>query len=385
MPEIRYLDNAATTPVDPEVAEAMARSLREEYGNPSSLYPLGARAHRLLEEARELMAGMLGARTVVFTGGGTEATNLAMRGQFTGGRTGRILVGAADHPSVLATARALEAEGCAVSVCPVDGRGQLDLAAFGELCGEDLRLVSILYGNNEVGTLPPLETLVALVRDHAPRAHLHVDAVQAFCKVPFDLDRFGIDSASLAAHKIHGPKGVGALALGARRRPEPVITGGGQEQGLRSGTEDVCGIRGFALAAERWISDMAGIAARLEGRRARVLDALAGADVACTRIGDPERCLPHVLSLAFAGISGEVAMNWLAERGLCVSTGSACSQRGDKGKQTGSKVLRAMGLADELVQGTLRISFGRFTTDADVEALCRELPAVVGELRTLGL
>jgi len=391
--DYHYLDNAATTPVDPEIAESMARALREDYGNPSSLYPLGMHASRVLEESREILSGMLGARRIVFTGGGTESTNLAMRGQFLGGRAGATLVGAADHPSVTETARSLSLEGHEMRVYPVDRLCHPDVERFDALLDEDLRFVSILYGNNEVGTLPELSTLVDLVRKKAPRAHVHVDAVQAFCKVPLDLDRLGVDSATVAAHKIHGPKGVGALALGNKKQPTPLITGGGQEMGMRSGTENVCGIRAMVQAAELWISRMSEVRQRHLDWRKQLLDTLDEAGCEHHLLGDPEVRLANVISLAFPGVAGEVAMNHLAERGLYVSTGSACSQRGEpagksarkKEARTGSRILQAMDLPPEWIQGTLRISLGRLTQQADVDALCKELPAVVQLLRELGL
>ncbi len=383
--DFHYLDNAATTPVDPEIAESMGRALREDYGNASSLYPIGMHASRILEECREILSGMLGARKVVFTGGGTEATNLAMRGQFIGGRSGATLVGAADHPSVTETARSLALDGHEMRVYAVDRLCHPDMGEFESMLDENLRFVSILHGNNEVGTLPALPAMVDMVREKAPRAHLHVDAVQAFCKVPFDLDRLGIDSATIAAHKIHGPKGVGALALGNKKQPTPLITGGGQEMGTRSGTENVCGIRAMVQAAELWISTMSDVRERHVAFGKRVFAALDEAGCEYHLLGDPDKRLVNVLSLAFPGIAGEVGMNHLAERGIYVSTGSACSQRGERSAKTGSRILQAMDLPSEWIKGTLRISFGRLTSDEDVDALCKELPGLVKMLRELGL
>ena len=383
--EFHYLDNAATTPVDPEIAESLARALREDFGNASSLYPIGIHASRILEESREILAGMLGARRVVFTGGGTEATNLAMRGQFLGGRSGATLVGAADHPSVTETARSLALDGHEMRVYPVDQQCHPVLERFEDLLDEDLRFVSILYGNNEVGTLPALAGMIELVRQKAPRAHLHVDAVQAFAKTPFDLDRLGIDSATIAAHKIHGPKGVGALALGNKSQHAPLITGGGQEFGMRSGTENVCGIRAMVQAAELWISTMSEVKATHQQYARRLHDALVEAGCRYHLLGDPENRLANVLSLAFPGIAGEVCMNHLAERGIYVSTGSACSQRGEQSGKTGSRILQAMDLPPDWIKGTLRISFGRLTRDEDIDAICSELPGLVQMLEGLGL
>lgn len=380
-----YLDNAATTPMDPEVVDVLARSLGELYGNPSSLHPLGIEASRVLEQSRELLQGMLGATTIVFTGGGTEATNLVMRGLFDGKERGRIVAGAADHPSVLATARALAERGVEVSLYPVGPQGCPDLDAFRELLGGDVRFVSLLHGNNETGVLLPIEAMVAQIRTRAPKAHIHVDAVQSFCKIPLDLDRLGVDSITVAAHKVHGPKGVGALALGHQNRPRPLITGGGQEQGLRCGTENVCGNMAFAKAVENWISRQREESDRIENLRDRAQDAILEAIPDVEVLGDPHARLPHILCLALRGIAGEVAMHHLEEHGICVSTGSACASSSRAKAKTGSHVLEAMGVADDLRKGTLRISFGRFNEESEVATLAAALTRIVEKLRALGV
>jgi len=382
---IHYLDNAATTPVDPVVVEAYASCLATLYGNPSSLHPIGIAAGRRLHEDRELLRGMLGAAAIVFTGGGTEATNLAMRGSFRGSSKGAIVVGAADHPSVLNTAKSLAEDGHELRIYPVDRKCHPVVADLERLLDDSVRFVSILHGNNEVGTVPDTASLVPVVRARAPRAHVHLDAVQAVAKLPIDVDRLGVDSVSIAAHKFHGPKGVGALALGPKRQPNVLLTGGGQESGLRSGTENVCGNHALVRAAERWISRQAEETARVAGMRDRIRDSLSEAIDDLEILGDPDSCLPHLLSIAIVGVAGEVVMHHLEEHGICVSTGSACSQRSERRGKTGSHVLRAMGLPDEWIKGTLRISVGRFTTDDDVDAIVTALPEIVIKLRQLGL
>ncbi len=385
MVRLHDLDNAATTRLAPEVLEAVTEALRSVPGNPSSLHPSGLAARRRLEESRDLLRGMTGASEIVFTGGGTEATNLAMRGFFEGRDGGAILVGAADHPSVLRTAEALAARGHPLRIYPVDGACRPDLEAFAALLDAEVRFVSILHGNNEVGSLPPLADMVELVRTKAPRAHLHLDAVQAFAKIPLDLERIGADSMTIAAHKIHGPKGVGALALGPKRRPAPLITGGGQEAGLRSGTENVPGAIGFAVAAESWIgrqTEESGRIRELRDETERLLrERLPGLEV----LGPREERLPHILSITFPGLRGEVLMHHLEGEGVLVSTGSACSQRQERKGKTGSHVLKAMGLSEARIRGALRISFGRLSTGADVEALARALPEAVEALESLRL
>lgn len=383
--EFRYLDNAATTRTSPAAGEVLARLSAEEYGNPSSLHPLGIRARRILEEAREFLRGACGASGLVFTGGGTEATNLALRGVLAE-RPGRILAGAADHPSVRRTAEDLARRGFGELVLyPVARSGQPDLEAFAESLNEDTTLVSILYGHNEVGTLPPLDEMVRLVRTRAPRAHLHVDAVQAFAKIPVDLERFGADSMTIAAHKIHGPKGIGALLLGPKRRPAPLITGGGQEGGLRSGTENPAGAAAFAQAAEEWISRQAEVTGRIEGLRDRLEAELKAALPELVVLGDPASRLPHILAVSLPGLRGEVLMHHLEADGICVSTGSACSQRRRAKEGAEERALAAMGLPRELIDGALRISFGRFNDEEDVAAVAAALPRAASELKRLGL
>ena len=381
---IHYLDNAATTPVAPEVIELLATLFQDCYGNPSSLHPPGIQAKKKLDEARDLLLGLTGASRIVFTGGGSEATNLAMRGFLMGKPGARLLAGQADHPSVLKTGEALAQEGFHFETYRVDSMGVPDLDSLESLLSREVRFVSILHGNNEVGSLAPLDKMIRLVREKAPRAHIHIDAVQAFCKVPVDLDRLGVDSMTIAAHKIHGPKGVGALALGPKFPPQTLITGGGQEGGLRSGTENVPGIVAFAKAAELWISHQSEESGRIQTWRDRLEAHLLDQLPDMHRLGANNR-LPNILCLSLPGARGEVLMHHLEEEGICISTGSACSQRAEKRGKTGSHVLQAMGLDQKTIQGAIRISLGRLTTLQDLEAIEVALPRIVSKLKTLGM
>ena len=382
MPE-HYLDNAATTPIDPAVVDYLASTLGSCYGNPSSLHPLGIAAARELEVARDLMLGMLGAQRIVFTGGGTEATNLAMRGCL-GSKRGRIVVGAADHPSVHKTAKSLAALGHEVATYPLDGEGRPELEAFEELLDDSVLLVSLLHGNNENGVLLPLAEMIGAIREKSPRAHVHVDGVQAFCKVPLDVDRDDIDSLTLAAHKVHGPKGIGALALGHRAKLKTQITGGGQEGDLRSGTENVCGNRAFAMAAENWLSRMDEESGRVQSYRDRAERELSERIDGFEPIGSREHRLPHILCVGIRGVRGEVVMHHLAEAGVYISTGSACSSSQRAKAKSGSHVLDAMNVPKDIAQGALRISFGRLNDEGDVDALVEALPGIINKLRELG-
>ena len=383
---MHYLDNAATTPLDPAVRAFMAEAYDELWGNPSSDSALGRAARRQLDVARDLLCGMLGARSVVFCGGGTEATNLAMRGTLRNdahrGKQRAILVGEADHPAVLATAADLERDGHSVVRYPVNHLGRVRLDVFSQLVqshGDRLAFASILHGNNENGTLAPVEAMIAVLRQHAPLAHVHVDAVQSFAKITVDLDRFDADSITIAAHKIHGPKGCGALALGPVRQPVAVCTGGGQELGLRSGTEDAVSARAFALAAENWISRQAEETGRVRALRDRAERELFAAIDDIEILGDSETRLPHLLPLGLRRVRGSLVREELEARGILVSTGSACAS--EHREHAGSHVHRAMGVVTALAGGALRISFGRFNSDDDVDALVDELPRIVARLR----
>lgn len=382
---LHYLDNAATTALDPAVRKFMSESYDSLWGNPSSNSCLGRAAKRELEVARDLLVGMLGASEVVFCGGGTEATNLAMRGVVTDRELSRdsvILVGSADHPAVLETGRDLERFGHRLVTYPVGEQGRPRLDAFASLVEEhraNLRFVSLLHGNNENGTLAPVEAMIAKVREHASDAHVHVDAVQSFAKIPVDLDRMGADSITIAAHKIHGPKGIGAIALGPVRRPRAVTTGGGQEKGLRCGTEDVVSARAFAMAAELWISRQAEETGRIREMRdsaqREIFARVDGVEI----LGDGVTRLPHLLPLGIRGVRGAMLQERLEAERILVSTGSACAS--EHRKSSGSHVHAAMGVPSAVAAGALRVSFGRLNDPRDVEALVEVLPRVVRELR----
>lgn len=388
MADLHYLDNAATTAIDPEVRSYLTSAYDTMWGNPSSSSRLGRAAKRELEVARDLLIGMLGASDLIFCGGGTEATNLAMRGSLMRGpRNARscILVGAADHPAVLETARALEGPKCRLEIYPVGEQGRVRLDAFAERVesnAADLRFVSILHGNNENGTLAPVEAMIRSVRAHAPEAHVHVDAVQSFAKIEVDLDRMGADSITIAGHKIHGPKGIGALALGPVRTPATLITGGGQERGYRCGTEDVASARAFALAAELWISRQKEETGRITALRDRCEREIFRRVEGCELLGDAQTRLPHLLPLGIRGVRGSMVQSELEARNILVSTGSACAS--EHRDTASSHVHVAMGIPSAVARGALRVSFGRLNTERDADALIDALPALVEDLRRSG-
>ena len=380
---IAYLDNAATTRCDPRVAEAVERFLLEEYGNPSSVHPLGVRAARALREARETLARLLDADPsgIVFTSGGTEANNLAVLGfaRALRSRGKHLVVSAIEHPSVLGAARALEGEGFETTVVPVDRAGRVDPARIASALRAETVFVAVMLANNEIGTVEPVAEIARAVRAGAPRAAFHVDAVQAFGKIPVSIRAIGADSISLAAHKIHGPKGVGALVLASGRKPAALLFGGGQEANLRSGTENLPGIVGFALAASLAVEALETEAPRVRGLREKLARGLAVALPDLVRNGDPERSVPTILSAVFPGVPGEVLLHHLEARGVYVSTGAACHAK----QADSSHVLLACGLPEEVVRSTIRFSLGRFTTEGDVSRAIGAVPALVAELRAL--
>jgi len=355
----------------------------EEFGNPSSATHLyGWRAEAAVEEAREQLAAAIGAadpREIVFTSGTTESDNLALAGiaQARGGRRDHLVTSAIEHPAVLDTARALAAHGCSLTELPVDADGRVDPQAVRAALTERTALVSIGAANSEVGTLQPLAEIAAICREAA--VPFHSDAAQAVGKVPIDVRRDGIDLLSFCAHKLYGPKGVGALYVRRGRPPlslAPLIHGGGHERGLRSGTLPVPLIVGFARAVALCLEDLETEAARLRALRQRLLDGLSQrlpGGVALN--GDPVRRLPGNLNVSFAGVHADALL--LALRDVALSTGSACaSARGEP-----SHVLRALGLAPERIRGAVRFGLGRSTSEAEIDLVIARVAEEVASAR----
>jgi len=380
-----YLDHAATTPVDPEVAEAMARVLREVPGNPSSIYTEGRAARALVDRARGEVAAALGATSgeIVFTSGGTESDNLALRGALKARRWESkegpgLVISTIEHHAVLDTAEDLEQHAhVRVTRVGVDREGRVDPADVERALGDGTVLVSIMHGNNEIGTLQPIERIGAICRERG--VTFHSDAVQTVGALPFDVRRIPVDLVSVNAHKFYGPKGVGALYVRKGTRIATMQTGGGQEKGRRTGTENVAGIVGLGtamrLAAERRDAESAR-QARLRDRliagvRTRVPDAILN--------GHPTERLPNNASFCFPGTQGEALVIALDLEGFSASSGSACTS----GNTEPSHVLLALGLEPSVAQGSLRLTVGRETTEADVDALLHALPPIVERLRSI--
>jgi cysteine desulfurase len=364
-----YLDHAATTPVAPEVLEAMLPYLRDGFGNPSSLHSVGRRARNAVDESRDRVAAALGcaAREVVFTAGGSEADNLAIRGVLDrwGGARGRhLVISSIEHDAVIKTVEQLGDEGrCEVTVVGCDARGCVDPEAVAAAVRPDTVLVSVMLANNEVGTVQDVAGIASLVRARNPRTFVHTDAVQALGKLPLAVAELGIDLLSVSGHKVYGPKGVGALYVRQGVTLAPQISGGGHERSRRSGTENVAGIVGFGLAASLVTLEREDEMRRLGALASRLGETVATGvpDAVVTAAGAPR--LSSFATFAFPGLSTDVLLTLLDSWAVCASGGSACSS----GAHMPSHVLVAMGLSPSLASGALRCTLGRETTEDDVD------------------
>jgi cysteine desulfurase len=380
-----YLDNAATTPLSPEVRVAMEPWLTEEWGNPSSPHRMGVRAREAIDRARAQVARAIGARPegVIFTSGGSEANNLALRGQCRPAARdhGCLIVGPTEHASVRSVAEALAEEGIAVEHGKLDSNGALDLEQLSSRLDEDTFLVAQMLVSNEFGNIYPIAELSRSIASRAPEARLHVDAVQAVGKIEVSMTSLGADSVSLSAHKIHGPKGVGALVVRGDLPLRPTIFGGGQENGYRSGTENVAGIVGFGCAIERANRSQADTLANLTALRAGLIEKLEGLEgIELLLPGGPSAPVqPGIVSLLVSGAPAEVWLHHLDARGVTVGTGSACQAR----KQEISPVLLAAGLSERRARSVLRLSFSQANTLPEIDRALFVLREVSGELSKL--
>lgn len=378
-----YLDYAATTPTDQRVVEAMLPFFTERYGNANSLYALGRDAARALEEAREQVAASIGAAQadeVIFTSGGTESDNTALIGLATaGGRSrGHIIVSEFEHHAVLEPAWWLGKHGFEVTELKPRADGLIYPDDLSAALRDDTVLASIMHGNNEIGTLQPISELAAVA--HAHGALFHADAAQTLGKVDIDVKALGVDAMSFSGHKIYGPKGTGALYLKRGTKLAPYLIGGGQENRRRSGTQNVAGNVGFATALTLMDAERATEIPRLTALRDRLVERLLGTiEYAQLNAATAAPRLPHIANFAIPGVEGEAMLLHLDAAGIAVSTGSACSS----GSLKPSHVLLAIGCPVEFAHGSLRVSLGRFTTEADVDFLVEKLVPVVERLRSM--
>ncbi|HYS02055.1 MAG TPA: cysteine desulfurase family protein [Candidatus Eisenbacteria bacterium] len=377
-----YLDHSATTPLDPEVLDAMLPYLRDNFGNASSVYGLGQAARRAVDQARDEGAAYFGvqAREVVFTSGGTEGDNFAWRGVAVrnADRGRHLITSTVEHDAVLRSAEALETEGFEVTRLPVDRQGLVDPDDLRRALRPDTTLVSIMHANNEIGTIEPIEELAAVTRAHSS-AYFHTDAVQSTGKIPTDFNTLGVDLLAMSAHKLHGPKGSGCLLIRSGVRIQPQILGGGHERNRRAGTENVAGIVGLAKALAIARRDFERNTAHLRRLRDRLISGVLDRIPGSRLTGHPTNRLPHHASFLFDGVEGESLLLQLDMQGVAGSSGSACTS----GSVEPSHVILALGYPRERAVGSLRLSVGKDNREDEVETVLANLPGMVARLRAM--
>ncbi|MBI5683889.1 MAG: cysteine desulfurase [Verrucomicrobia bacterium] len=376
-----YLDHNATTPVHPDALKAMLPFLEANYGNPSSIHFLGREARAALDDARERLAKLLGAKPgeIVFTGSGTEADNQAVFGAVRAmkGKGRHVITSAVEHHAVLHSCEHLrEHEGVEVTMLPVDGDGIVSPDAVRSAIRDDTALVSVMWANNETGALQPVREIGAICRDRG--VLFHTDAVQAFGKVPVKVSDVPVDLLSVSGHKVYGPKGVGALWIRPRTKIEPLLHGGSHENDRRAGTENVAGIAGFVRAAEITTARTGSEDARLRALTERLWQGSSGRIERIRRNGPADQRVANTLNVSFAGCKSDALLMSLDLEGICVSSGSACAV----GSLKPSPVLLAMGLGTEMANAAVRFSLGAATTEADVDAVLGVMPGIVARLRS---
>lgn len=376
-----YLDNSATTRCLPNVAALMTKIMCEDYGNPSSMHRKGVESEKYIRYAKETIAKLLKVqeKEIIFTSGGTESDNIALIGAaYANHRAGRhIITTRIEHPAVLQTCAYLEEQGFQVTYLPVDRSGAVSLYDLEKAMTRGTILVSIMHVNNEIGTIEPIEQAGELIKRLNPNTLFHVDAVQSFGKFAIYPKRMHIDMLSVSAHKIHGPKGAGFLYVNEKAKVRPIIFGGGQQKGMRSGTENVPGIAGMALAAEEAYSDLEGKRNYLYALKDRFTDGLAGLDG--IRINGPlgRDGAPNVVSVSIQGVRSEVMLHALEDKGIYVSAGSACSSN----KPSASATLKAIGVEKQYLDSTIRFSMSVLNTEEDMDYTLRALKELVPMLR----
>ncbi len=377
-----YMDHAATTFTKPDVVETMLPFLKEHFGNPSSLYSIGREGREAVETSREKLAKALGAQPeeIYFTSGGTESDNWAIKGTaFARQKKGKhIITTPIEHHAVLYPCEYLETQGFDVTYLPVDEYGLVDPAEVEAAIRKDTILISVMYANNEIGTIEPILEIGKIAREHG--IPFHTDAVQVIGKVPLDLQREhkDVDMLSLSSHKFYGPKGIGALYIREGTEIDNYMHGGAQERGKRAGTENVAGIVGMGKAIELATANIEAHNEKLRKMRARLMAGILEIPY-CRLNGHPEKRLPGNLNFSFEYIEGESLLLMLDQMGICCSTGSACSS----GSSEPSHVLRAIGIPPKTAQGTLRLTLGDANSEEDIDYVLEVLPEVVGKLRAI--
>ncbi|SHH92456.1 cysteine desulfurase [Clostridium intestinale DSM 6191] len=358
-----YFDNAATTPPTEEVIESVVVGMKEYYGNPSSLHKLGLNAERMLLTSREELAKTINATSdeIFFTSGGSEGNNFILKGI---GKSGNnIITTKFEHPSVLNALNELREQGITVHELSLNENGEVDLGELKGFIDKNTVLVSIMHVNNEIGTIQPIEEIGKIIKENSTRAKFHVDGVQSYGKIAIDVKKANIDYLTVSSHKFHGPKGVGFCYIRKGLRLKPLISGGGQESGFRSGTENLPGVMGMVVAAKMAQASIKESYKKVWEIKEHFIEKLKGIENIKINSPQKENISPYILNVSFTGIRGEVLLHALEENGIFVSTGSACSSRG--GKE--SHVLKALGLDYKDIDGAIRFSFSRFNTLEEVD------------------
>ncbi len=372
-----YLDNSATTRCSERAIAVMVRLLSEDYGNPSSLHGMGANAEAYIKEAKKKIAKTLKAaeKEIIFTSGGTESNNLAVFGSVKANRRAgnHIITTAIEHASIAQPMQQLEEMGFRVTYLPVDSFGTVRLDALKEALDEDTILVSMMHVNNEIGTIEPLEAVSALIRQKAPQALFHVDAIQSYGKLPVIPKKLDIDLLSASGHKIHGPKGIGFLYIRDKTKIKPILYGGGQQKGMRSGTENVPAIAALGEAAAECSQSLAANAEAMYGLREYFIEEVVKIPGVTINGKTGKESAPHIISVSVEDVRSEVLLHSLEEKGIYVSAGSACSSN----KPSVSQTLTAIGLRKELLDATVRFSFCRDTTREEVEYALAALAEII--------
>lgn len=377
-----YLDNSATTKPYDEVSAAVFDTMKINYGNPSSLHKRGIEAERAVKKAKENIAEALkvSESEIFFTSGGTESDNLAILGSLRHSRHKHIITTSIEHPAVLNTFSNLSERGYTVDYLAVDNTGKVNMDAYKKLLKKDTALVSVMLVNNEIGTIEPVAEMSKLLKKINPRAVFHVDAVQGFGKIKFSADSLGADMISISSHKIHGPKGMGALYIKKGTNLNPIMYGGGQQQGIRSGTENVPGIVGFGTAAKIAMRDIDKKTEKMAYLKDRLKKGIEE-NIDDIMINTPENSAPHILNVSFGGVRSEVVLHSLEMQDIYVSSGSACSSH----KKEPSYVLSEIGVPRKMIDGSIRFSLSEFNTEEDIDVVIGALKTIIPRLRKLNM
>mgnify|MGYP000088828728 FL=1 len=376
-----YLDNSATTKPYQEVVDKMVLALTTQYGNPSSIYKKGIEVEREIKEIRRNIARSLGAKEteIYFTSGGTECNNTIIRSvaNLNKKTKNHIISTVIEHPSVLNTLKDLEADGFEVTYLPVGKDGKISLEDLKNAIKKETILVSVMHVNNEIGTIQPIEEIGKYLKSLDEKVYFHVDGVQSYAKIKFRPSRYNIDFMSVSGHKLHGPKGIGFMYVKENNRIKPLLTGGGQEIGIRSGTENVPGIYGIGEAIRILNQDLEGTIDKIRGLRDLLKEEIL-ANIDNVKINSPEDGVCHVLNVSFRGVRGEVLLHYLEQKEIYVSTGSACSS-----KKKGSHVLNAIGLTPDEIEGAIRFSLSDLNTKEEIIKTVEVLKESVSDLRMI--